>query len=74
MTKQDLKQEKMEDMQRDALEEAYKEERMHEDFDYLLEQLGIDDIAEQVKYIKSKIEEYGWVTNDEELCDYIMEG
>ena len=70
---EELREERCEEMNREAAEEEYSERRMRDDEEYCVEHFSLDTnstIGEFREALES-INEYGWNMSEQQLLDYI---
>ena len=69
----DLKEEMREDMRMEAREEAYIESKCREDFDFAIEQLGLDKdtTVDEFGYMLKTLGEWGYSVSADELLEYM---
>ena len=60
MTAYELKQEKLDEMRHDFLQEQYEERNLHEDMEYFISKFVDDDLAEALDTLRRACKEYGY--------------
>ena len=73
MDKQQFIEEMRQDMLREVHQEDQQEKKMHNDFDYAFEELGGNELHEELRQLEAKINAYGWNTDYSSLCEYMRD-
>jgi hypothetical protein len=70
---QELKDEMREDMRLEAKQEAYEQDRMKHDFEYLLEKCGVIELSDAIDEVAKQANKYGFEVNRSDVLEYLGE-